>query len=397
MEQKRNPGLKVMQPLSEKEKKVIIDIQRKKKIKKIVRVGFFAVMMFVGTWLLINNHPYTLIRQTHSYDKTFTENSRYTIFQNRVVRYNRNGVALLNEKNEEIWLQPSQFSNPSPDMNEEAFAIGDIEGNMIQVFSAEGLRGEIETPLPIEKFSVSNQGIVSVLMQSNNEPQICTYDAAGNLLVENKISVNTYGYPVGMDMSIDGTKLAVSYVNPMEEVLKSTVVYYDYGETGNQDNEYKILTTEYADELIPEVFFMDNEYSVVVGDKTFYIYKGMENPKQQTKVSLSQEIHSVFHTDTYIGFVLLNQEKSGFEVRLYNQQGRMVMSHEIDGEYNHVQMYKKEIVLYEGSRLCILTDTGVERFNGNLKEPPFAIVQMNGRNRYIVMNENELQMMKLVY
>lgn len=397
MERKRNPGLKVMQPLSEKEKKVITDIQRKKKIKKVVRVGFFAVMMLVGTCLLINNHPYTLIRQTHSFDKTFTENSRYTIFQNRVVRYNRNGVALLNEKNEEIWLQPSQFSNPSPEMNAEAFAIGDIEGNIIQVFSTEGLRGEIETPLPIEKFSVSNQGIVSVLMQSNSEPQICTYDAAGNLLVENKISVNTYGYPVGMDMSLDGTKLAVSYVNPMGEVLKSTVVYYDYGETGNKDNGYKVLTTEYADELIPEVFFMDDEYSVVVGDKTFYIYKGMENPKQQTKVSLSQEIHSVFHTDTYIGFVLLNQEKSGFEVCLYNQQGRMVMRHEIDGEYNHVQMYKKEIVLYEGTRLCILTDTGVERFNGNLKEPPLAIVQMNGRNRYIVMNENELQMMKLVY
>lgn len=146
-------------------------------------------------------------------------------------------MAYLNHRNEEQWIQPSQFKNPSVDVQKKAFAVGDIGGNAIQVFTTEGLKGEIETTLPIEKFSVSNQGIVSAILKNESTPQIVTYDAAGNILVENQVSAASTGYPVALEMSPDGQVLMVSYLSPAGSVLKSKVVCYNFRRSRSEAEE----------------------------------------------------------------------------------------------------------------------------------------------------------------
>ena len=100
------------------------------------------------------------------------------------MRYNRDGVVFLNKKNEEKWIQSTQLKNPIIEVKEKAFAVGDIGGNSILVFSEEGLKGEIETSLPIENMAISDQGIVTVLLKNETAPKIISYDAMGNVLVE---------------------------------------------------------------------------------------------------------------------------------------------------------------------------------------------------------------------
>ena len=41
--------------------------------------------------------------------------------------------------------------------------------------------------------------------------KIISYDAMGNVLVEQQVTVPVMGYPVAMDMSDDGKMLAVTY------------------------------------------------------------------------------------------------------------------------------------------------------------------------------------------
>ena len=93
------------------------------------------------------------------------------IFANGIVRYNRDGVVFLNKKNEEKWIQSTQLKNPIIEVKEKAFAVGDIGGNSILVFSEEGLKGEIETSLPIENMAISDQGIVTVLLKNETAPK----------------------------------------------------------------------------------------------------------------------------------------------------------------------------------------------------------------------------------
>ncbi len=52
--------------------------------------------------------------------------------------------------------------------------------------------------------------------------------------MEQQVTVPVMGYPVAMDMSDDGKMLAVTYFHTDDAVLKSKVIYYNFGEWKGQ-------------------------------------------------------------------------------------------------------------------------------------------------------------------
>lgn len=391
MAQKKKPYLKLVKPLNLDEAKRRAVHHRRNQTRKWIRHFILGFMAVSGTWMLITNHTYDTVYRSASYRHHTSDSSGYAAFGDGIVRYTRDGVTYLDRKNKEQWIQPSQFKNPSVDVQEHVFAVGDTGGNAIQVFNEEGLKGEIETAHPIEKFAVSDQGIVSVILKNESMPQIVTYDAVGNILVENQVSDAREGYPTALEMSPDGKVLMVSYLTSAGDVLRSKVVCYNFGEAGEEQTDKQVGTEEYEDSVIPEIYFMNASVSVAVGDHSFAVYEGGQVPVKQREIQIDQEIRSSFHTDKYIGFVLLNREKSGYEVRLYNKAGKQVMNRAFTGEYSNVQMVGDEIMMYEGSACCIITKTGVPRFKGDLKTDAQLMIPAAGLNKYLVMGINELR------
>ena len=301
----------------------------------------------------------------------------------------------LNRKNEEQWIQSAQIQNPIIEVNDDTFAVADSGGNSILVFTEDGLKGEIETTLPIEKISVSNQGIVSAILRNENSPKIISYDATGNILVEQQASLSSTGYPVALEMSDDGNELAVSYVYTVGTQIRSRVVYYNFGEAGQAKADNIVASDVYQGTVMADIFYMGSSRSVVVGDNSFAVYSCGEVPEKQQEVTLDQEIKSVFHSDRYIGLILLNQEKSGYEVRLYDRSGNLMLSRAITGDYSNVRIDGDEIIMFDGSRCCIVTATGVVKFQGDLGIDALEMFRAPGLNRYYVMTVNELRVIYL--
>lgn len=71
------------------------------------------------------------------------------------------------------------------------------------------------------------------------------------------------------------------------------------------------------------------------------------------------------------------------------------MNRAFTGEYSKVQMTGDEIIMYEGSKCCIITKTGIPRFKGDLKVDALAVIPAVGINRYYVMSANELRVIYL--
>lgn len=393
--QKKKPYLRLVKPLNMEELKKSTQQYRRNQMKKwglrIILVG----MAIWGTYLTTTNHAYQVAYRTSSYKRDTVDNCDYVPFQEGIVRYTRDGVVMLDRSNKERWIQPSQFKNPVIDLAGETFAVADIGGNAIQVFTKEGLKGEIETNLPIEKFAVSDQGIVSTILKNEASPMIVTYDAVGNVLVENQVSLSEYGYPIALEMSPNGKNLMVSYLTSEGSSLKSKVISYNFGDHGKKKKNHQVKTEEYMDSVIPEIYYMDSATAIAVTDHSFAIYEGVAVPEKQKEIPIDQEIKSSFHTDRYIGFVLLNQEKSGYEVRLYNKSGNQVMNRAFSGEYSHVQMIGEEIVMYEGTSCCIITKSGIPRFKGDLGVDIRMMIPAAGINKYLVMSSNELRVVYL--
>ena len=396
MAQKKKTSFKILtapEDLSEIKHKI-----RKVRLAKIRRVLTLLILISLavcGTYLLLDNQTYARARTAAEYPIDISDTSSYAQFADGIVRYNRDGVVFLNRKNEEQWIQPTQLQNPTICVKDNAFAVADNGGNSILVFTREGLKGEIETTLPIEKIAISDQGIVSAILRNENSPQIISYDATGNILVEQQVTVSTTGYPVALEMSDDGNMLAVSYLYTEGTAIKSRVIYYNFGETGQERTDNIVMSEEYDNTVMAEIFFMGDDRSIVVGDDRFVIYRGKEVPEKQKEITLDQEIQSVFHSDRYIGFILLNQEKSGYELRLYTRLGEQVLSREISGKYSNVKIDGSEVIMFDGSRCCIITATGIVKFEGDLNVEALEIFQAPGINRYYMMSVDELRVIYL--
>lgn len=369
---------------------------RKKRWKKTALIVAVVAALAVGVYLLINLQTYTSARALDTYTVSGASGSAYEQFADGVLKYSRDGISYLNQHGEEMWNQPYQMKNPVVDVNGSSAAVADKGGNAVLVFNEEGVRGETQTNLPIERVRVSEQGIVSVILTDENEARVLCYDAAGNLLVENKTSMNGTGYPLDVALSPDGETMQVLYLYTEAGAVKSRVIYYNFGESGEEKTDHLVAQMEYEDTVMASGFFMDENISVAVGDNRLTIYRGGNVPEETENIEIKKQIKSVFHNEKYIGMVLKNEGKEGYELRLYNTRGKVAMSENFTGDYSHVKLCGSQVIMYDGKNCSIFTRGGIRKFDGEMNSNILEIFPVPGVNKYIVMNENGLEVVRLV-
>ena len=369
---------------------------RKKRWKKTALIAAVVVALAVGVYLLINLQTYTSARALDTYTVSGASGSAYEQFADGVLKYSRDGISYLNQHGEEMWNQPYQMKNPVVDVNGSSAAVADKGGNAVLVFNEEGVRGETQTNLPIERVRVSEQGIVSVILTDENEARVLCYDAAGNLLVENKTSMNGTGYPLDVALSPDGETMQALYLYTEAGAVKSRVIYYNFGESGEEKTDHLVAQMEYEDTVMASGFFMDEKISVAVGDNRLTIYRGGNVPEETENIEIKKQIKSVFHNEKYIGMVLKNEGKEGYELRLYNTRGQVAMSENFTGDYSHVKLCGSQVIMYDGKNCSIFTRGGIRKFDGEMNSNILEIFPVPGVNKYIVMNENGLEVVRLV-
>ncbi|MCI8293210.1 MAG: hypothetical protein HFH53_06710 [Hespellia sp.] len=371
--------------------------RHKKRHRKRLFKGLLLVVVIVLLgYIYFERQTYENIQEVKDYSRESSDNYSYREFADGIIRYSRDGVVYLNEKNEEIWNQPGQIQNPIISVNKDAFAIADNGGDSIMVFTEAGLKGEVTTTLPIEKIAVSNQGIVAAILKNEDSPKIATYDTAGNLLVEHQATMLGTGYPMAIALSGDASMMAVSYLFIQDTELISKVVYYNFGTVGQSKTDNQVALDTYKNSIVPSIFFVNNETSVAVSDVEFIIYKGSQIPEAIKKVQLDKEIKSMFHSERYIGFVLENDGGSGYELRIYNMRGNQTASVNFKGEYGNVKISGNQVIMSEGSRACIFTTKGFKKFQGDLEMDVAEIIPLSGMNTYLLMNTNIMKKIRLI-
>ena len=370
--------------------------QKSKRWKKTGIIAGSILAVSIGIYLLINLQTYTSVRTVDTYPVSGAASNEYKQFADGVLKYSRDGISYLDQKGSEVWNQPYQIQNPVVDVNETSGAVADKGGNAILVFNEEGLRGEIETDLPIERISVSEQGIVSVILIDEGSSQILCYDAAGNILVEHKTSVNGTGYPMDAALSPDGEILQVLYLYTQDGTITSRVAYYNFGQEGESETDHQVTEQEYKDVVMADGFFMNQSVSAAVGDNMLTIFRGKSVPEEAVKVEIDKEIKSVFHSQKYIGMILKNEGKEGYELRLYNDRGQMAMSEDFSGDYSNVKICGSQVIMYDGKNCSIFTRGGIQKFEGEMNSNILEIFPVAGVNKYIVMNENGMEVVRLV-
>lgn len=363
--------------------------------KRIICVAVVLVAV-VGIYLLVNLQTYNQARTIDSYQNSGTSNNSYIQFSEGVLKYSRDGISYLDQNGEEQWNQSYQIKNPFVDVGEKAAAVADKGGNDILVFQKDGIKGEIHTTMPIEKISVSEQGIVSAILKNESSAKIMCYDTAGNVLVEHKTSLAGTGYPLDVALSANGEVMQVLYLYTQDGKITSKVIYYNFGEAGEEDADHQVTTKEYEGTVMASGFFLNSSTSVAVGDNCLSIYQGSEVPEEETKITIEKEIKSLFHSDKYIGMVLKNEGKEGYELRLYNSHGKVVLSEDFTGDYANAKICGGQVILYDGKKCIIFMRSGIQKFDGEMDDNILEIFPVAGVNKYILMSTDGMKKIRLV-
>lgn len=363
--------------------------------------GIIAVVLVLCAGALgiyfYNNVTYEYVQIVSSYESEGVNDGKYIEYSDGILEYGRNGIVMLTRKGKELWKQPSQMSNPIAEVCKEAAVVADQGGTSIYVFQKDGLKGEIQTTRPIEKVTVSAQGIVAAVLQDEENPKVMCYDAKGNILVELKTSFTNTGYPVAIALSQDGEVLAVSYLYTGGKGVSSRVVFYHFGKTGEDKDDYQIARKEYSDAIIPTAEFLDKDTILFVADQSLIIYKGLDSPKEEVTVSLDKEIRSVAHDGKHIVMILNDSGETGYELRMYHVNGKQLLSVPLEDEYSNMKISDGKILLYDESRCAIYSDTGVCKYEGTLELHVLSMFATSGLNKYMVISANgfhEIQLAK---
>ncbi len=371
--------------------------QHKKKHRRKILIGTAAIIaVAVAVFLVIYLQTYTKVRVSDTYKIGNASDNSYQEFAEGVLKYSRDGVSYLNQKGEEQWNQPYQIKNPFIDVNKKSAAIADKGGNSIIVMQKDGLKGEIRTTLPIEKITVSEQGIVAAILKNESNPQVVCYDTAGNVLVEHKASLTGTGYPMDIALSPDGNVMQVVYLMIHNGDVTSKVCCYNFGEAGAEKADHQVTEKEYKGSVMASGFFVNESVSVAVGDNCLSIFKGKEIPKEENTIDIKGEIQSVFHSDKYIGITVKEEGSSGYKLCLYNTAGKAVLSQEYEGTYKSAKISGDQVILYDGKKCSIFMRTGIHRFEGEMNHNILEIFPVAGVNKYIVINANGMENVRLV-
>ncbi len=364
---------------------------------RITAVSVIILVIVSVSFLFVHLQTYTSYREIAFYEYNNDGSSGYRQFAEGVLRYSKDGISFVNRKGQESWNQPYQIKNPVIDTYyDKAAVVADKGGNSIVVLDKNGLKGEIQTTLPIEKAAVSAQGIVCTILKNGATPSIICYDATGNVLVELATSLTGTGYPLDISISEDGKLLLVSYLGVQSGQLVTRVKYYNFEGEKISNQDYEVAADDYEGMAAGTAFFMNEKTSVVVGDDRLLLYSGEGAPKLTKTIELDKKIKSVFHSEHYVGLVLKNGGRTGYELCLFNISGDKVLSEEFSGDYSNVKIAGGQVLMYDGKKCSVFTRTGIHKFDGQLGSNILEIFPALGVNKYIMMNANGMEVIRFV-
>lgn len=316
-----------------------------------------------------------------SWQKDLSEGSLvgYEPFGSGFLKYSKDGVTCLSGNGSEEWVDTYAMKNPIVSVNGSYAVIADCMGNDIRIYDSRGKTGEAASTLPLTKAAVSGIGVTAVVEEDASSSYIRFLDKDGSTI---DITIRTIlsgdGYPTGIALSDDGTRLMAGYASIGGGNLGGRVVFYDFSEIGKNIPTRLVggFDAPYADSLIAEVHYLSNPYSFAASTAglTFFSSRNLASPELIREVDETDEIRSLFYDRDHVGVILDNSAGAEkYRLELYRADGTKVFERAFDDNYLSASIEGENIFLLSSNFGMIYNTSGVLKFRGPLD---FAVSAM---------------------
>lgn len=356
-----------------------------------------GILIFILVVILgIKYHVYHNYRVLSSSNNEDTQSSDYIPLGDYLLKYGDDGAYLLSQSQEILWNRTFGMSNPSADVRGEKAVIYDKKGTKMFVLNKDKLISDMETKFPILQAEITEKGAVAAILQDGEKTWINYYASDGSIIAENQTRIENPGYPLDMAVSPSGENIAVSFLMVENSQLINKVIFYNFGDAGQDKEDNIVADYRYENVIVPQVIYLDNETVVAFRDDGYSIFKGTENPKEKVKETIKEEIVSTFHNEKYFGLILKGRDKEdGFLMQLYSPSGKKMFSKKISHEYQSVDISKEMIIMCDGSDVKMYNLKGILKFDGTIDNGAIKNVFQISSKRYMIISENGINTISL--
>lgn len=359
-------------------------------------VGAAAAVLGVLYLYGRENRVYNSYETVTSRDKT-SGSEEYTRYGNGVLRVNRDGAEALDGDGTMLWNVSYTMTDPIYAVCENAAAVADRAGRSLYIMDGTGSSNPVNTTHQIYEIDVANQGVTAALMVDGVNTYINLYSISGTNLLEINTNAGDDGFPVDLALSNDGTKLVTSYVMMRDGEMTTQITCYNFGEVGQNYTDNIVALYYYERQFCPKVEFLTNTVFCVFLDNGVEVYRMQETPGDPifTK-AFEQEIQSIFYNESYIGFVLSNEEGSDrYRMEVYDLSGNMVLIETMNDNYKDIMVSDDEVIYYDDLNVVITKLNGIEKFRYKFSTNIDFFLPGGNSQRYLMATDSEIITIKL--
>ncbi|MBP5198438.1 MAG: hypothetical protein J6033_05230 [Lachnospiraceae bacterium] len=374
------------------------------KIRRHRAANMYRLLLIIGVCagfallliLQFNRHVYTEYEVIDVVETDGNTSSTDLRLGSSILTYSKDGAHARNDKGEVTWNQTYGLQDVLVSINGGTTALAGYNDREIYVANEEGIVSDITTAMPIKDVTVSEDGKVSAVLVDTLVTWIETYGPDGTKKYSGQTHMSNSGYPVALSLSPNGVLLGVAYVYVDAGVVKTSVAFYNFGDVGENSNDYMVSAYPYTDILVPMVRFMNNETCFAVGDSRLMMYKGAQKPEVTNEFLFDEEVVGVYYSEDYVGLVFNGGTDGGkYRMKVYSSQAKEIGTFDIGIDYNDIFFEEDGFVAYNDKECRITTLKGYEKFSGEFNEAVRLMAPTKGAYRYKLVTDSEIKTVQL--
>ena len=344
--------------------------EKKSDNKKRVNLKFVAILSFVliifATAIFairfINFNVTEMLWKTSvtkGSDNINNKSIKYDSYKNGLMRISNDGITYINSSGEVKWTISYNMKDPIYESNDNYFAIADRNGYKFYIFDENGVSGTNTVTNPIQKISLSLDGVLYILQSDEENSYVNVFRNSGALIdISIKTTLTGDGTAIDLGTSDDGVELAVAYMCLSNDKLYSKATYYNFGEAGQNANSKRIVkefVEELADKFLARTYFfdIDNSFLIYDGGVYFVSTKDQSNPVIVQKREFDVKIRSISYNKKYLAMVLEDNR-----MIVFNKDGSLLADKMIDFDYENFYISEDYAIFLYGNRVMIYDSRG---------------------------------------
>ena len=339
-------------------------IEKKINIKRLAIISF-ALLIIITILFSLRFIRFNVVEMlwktsvTRGSTNVNNKSVRYSSFKNGLMRISNDGITYIDVIGTVRFTVSYNMKDPIYESNDNYFVIADRNGYEFYIFDENGVTGNNFLTNPIQKISLSSDGIVYVLQSDEESSYVNLFRSKGEEIdISIKTNLTNDGMPIDISTSNDGTELLLAYMCLSNNDIYSKATYYNFADAGKAANSKRIVgefINEFKDSLLARVHFFDNKNSCLIYDGGVY-FVSTSNQSKPTIIGHQEfeyKIKSIFYNSEYVVFVF--EDKRMF---IYNKSVMLSADKMIDFDYENFYVSDNYIVFLYGSRVMIYDTRG---------------------------------------